>query len=561
MRQIRWNKLAIYGFVIVLAAVTCMLMPLNYNVNDDVELEGILSGMYTGTPDGHAVYIQAVLAYPLSWLYRAFPSWNWYGILLCGLQWLGLALVMDRADDCVVDPVNRILILGNIVLAFFIAVWENYVSLTYTTAAGILLATTMFWYLAGGSGLWTQFVTAALLLTGLALRVQFLPMLLPLGGVCWCLKVYREGIRKLWRFPAILGAGLLLMFVCQRLAYGSEEWQEFLEFNAARTEVYDYTGVPSYETDREFYDSRGISVQVFEALDIYDLTGRPEITTELLRSVADYQNERQDLPALEDMKQAGKASVLSFFKDQYGESLSPLNIFTALLWLGFLATGIRRKKYACLFTGLGVILLMGAMWFYLAWQGRLLYRVLFVMQLLMVTIGAGLWRYAGKGIFPSRMTRRYFLSAVFALMLIPAFLTWPKCYARAAEAGIQNEDRNVLETYFYEHPEQFYLVTTPLVAPVSDSVIFRTNRHPANYAELGGWLVRSPLYKKRLKRAGITDIRQMLLEQKGCVVTSGRDMSYLFSDIYEEGTDIEYRCVEELHGEDWKYYIYQYILL
>ena len=45
---------------------------------------------------------------------------------------------------------------------------------------------------------------------------------------------------------AMLGVGLLLMIGCQHLAYASVEWKEFLAFNAARTEVYDFTGIPSY---------------------------------------------------------------------------------------------------------------------------------------------------------------------------------------------------------------------------------------------------------------------------------------------------------------------------
>lgn len=557
----RRNKLMIYGFVALLAVLTCVVMPVNYNVNDDVELEGILSGMYTGVPDGHAIYIQAVLAYPISWLYRMFPAWNWYGILLVGLQWLSLGLVMDRVDDCVADPVNRILFLGNIVLAFFIAVWENYVSLTYTTTAGILLAMVMFWYLAGDSSLRTQMITAFLVLIGISLRFQFVPMILPIGGICWVLKAYREGIRKVWYLPAFLAAGLFVMAGCRHIAYQSEDWQEFLKFNDARTEVYDYSGVPSYETDREFYDTNGISVQVFEALDIYDLTGRPEVTTELLRTVADYQQQKYALSAKEEVKQALKSSLMSFFMDQYGQSLSPLNIFMFLLWMGFFITGIYRKKYACLLTGLSAAAAMGAMWFYLAWKGRLLYRVLFVMQLLMITTGAGLWRYAGRGMFPNRMTRRYLLTAAFVLMIVPSLLTFQKCYEHAVEAKEQNADRDALEAYFKEHPDQFYLVTTPLVAPVSDSITLHTNGHPMNYAELGGWIVRSPLYMERLANAGVTDIRQMLLDQKGCVITSGRDMSYLFSDEYVENEEIEYRCLEDLNGEDWKYYIYQYILL
>lgn len=91
MKDRAWRGKAIfYGAVAMPAIVTWVLMPVNYNVNDDVDLEHIISGMHTGAPDGHAIYIQAMLSYPLSWLYGLFPDWNWYGVLLYSLQWLGL---------------------------------------------------------------------------------------------------------------------------------------------------------------------------------------------------------------------------------------------------------------------------------------------------------------------------------------------------------------------------------------------------------------------------------------------------------------------------------------
>ena len=562
MENRNWQgKAAVYGIVVLLAVLTCIIMPVNYNVNDDVDLEYILSGSYTGTPDGHAIYIQALLSYPLSWLYRLFPGWNWYGILLYSLQWLGLALILERINEGVAGVGKHFLVSGNVLLVFFIAIWENYVSLTYTMTAGILLAAVMFWYAAGDNSLYVQAVTAFLVLVGVSLRIQFLPVVLVPGIICWALKLYKEGIQKAWQLPLMVISGLLVMAVCQYLAYGSQEWKDFLEFNEARTEVYDYTGVPAYEENREFYDRMGPGQQIFEALDIYDLTGRPEITAELLLSVADYQKEKQALPVLDRIKEAFRISGQSLFRDQYGKSLFPLNAMMLVIWTGFILISIRQKKYEYLLSGAAVLLAMGAMWFYLAWKGRLLYRILFIMQLLMITTGAGLWKYSGIAISPDWKVRQGILTASAMVMLVPAVLTGRGCYARVAEMREQNKDRKILEQYFEEHPQQFYLLTTPLVAPITGELSLRNESHPMNYAELGGWVVRSPLYDCRLEQAGIQDLREMLLDQKGYVVTSGRDMSYLFSDVYTEGEAIEYRSLEYLSGWEQKYYIHQYIQL
>lgn len=561
--KIQWEKLAVYGFVAVLALATCVWMPVNYNVNDDVELEGILSGMYTGSPDGHAIYIRAILAYPLSWLYRLLPAFNWYGILLCTLQWLGVGMLTGRIWERVRERSVRFWILGVLFLIFFLAVWENYVSITYTTTAGILLSMTLFWYLTGDLSIRTQVITAVLILTGISLRFQFAPVILAVGGICWLLKVYKEGIRKAWHLPALLAAGFLLLLGCQRLAYGSEEWQEFLAFNDARTEVYDYTGIPPYEQSQDFYQRYPAGLQIFEALDIYDLTGRPEITTELLEAVAEYQTEKDQIPPFEKVKQAVKASLISFFMDQYGESLSPLNILMALCWIGFLTFSICQKAYDNLIAGLFVAAAMGAMWLYLAWQGRLLYRILFVMELLMILTAAGLWLYEEELTLPAWALKKELYLTLSILLLIPVSINGIRCYQHEIEVQKQNEDRILLEDYFTAHPDQFYFLTTPLIAPITDEISLFTHVHPMNYADLGGWIVKSPLYKERLQNAGIqeTDIRQTLLSQKGSVITSGRNMSYLFSDQYIEGQEIEYRALEYLEHEGRYYYIHQYDLL
>ncbi len=557
-KEFHWEKWGVCGLTALLAALTCVLLPISYAVNDDVGLEKILSGWYTGVPDGHAIYIQAVLAYPLTWLYRLFPGLNWYGIFLCGLQWLCLALVLGRAARAAGEE-NQGLAVASTAVVFLAAVWENYVSVTYTVTAGILLACALYWYLSGEGSVKDQILTALLASIGLALRMQFAPVVLLAGGIAWLSRTCREGIRATWYLPALLGASLLLTACCQRLAYGSTEWQEFLRFNEARTEVYDYTGIPSYEEERGFYEENKISVQVFEALDIYDLTGREEVSEQLLRTVADYQKQKQQLPFREHLGQTLKNAFKSLFADAYGQPLFPVNFLAVAAWVVFFCAAIMRKEYACLSFGWAFLLAMGAMWLYLAWQGRLLYRVLFVLYLMLLAAGAGFLSLCGWKLPPGRAGRRAlaFLALGF---LVPALYRVSVCCGKALEAERQNQDRDVLEEYFAGHPDQFFFVATPLVAPVCDRISLWTEPSPMNYDELGGWTVRTPLYRQRLQRAGIQDIRGALLSQEACVVTSGRKMAYLFSDEYEEGTRIVYECVEELHGEAWKYYIYRYIL-
>lgn len=74
--------------------------------------------------------------------------------------------------------------------------------------------------------------------------------------------------------------------------------------------------------------------------------------------------------------------------------------------------------------------------------------------------------------------------------------------------------------------------------------------------------MKSPLYDERLQRAGIEkgDIRKLLLAQGGSVITSGRNMSYLFSDQYKENSEIKYLTIEYLENKERYYYIHQYML-
>ena len=70
-------------FTLVLVTVPAICFDYYYDLNDDTTIKDILSGAYTGVPNGYAIQ----MLYPLSWfiaiLYKAVPQLPWYGLFLC----------------------------------------------------------------------------------------------------------------------------------------------------------------------------------------------------------------------------------------------------------------------------------------------------------------------------------------------------------------------------------------------------------------------------------------------------------------------------------------------
>ena len=69
-------------------------MPFVYSVNDDRFARDILSGAYTGTPDGHIEHMRYLICLPLCILFRIFPGVDWYAVMLFVIHGLCFFLVL-----------------------------------------------------------------------------------------------------------------------------------------------------------------------------------------------------------------------------------------------------------------------------------------------------------------------------------------------------------------------------------------------------------------------------------------------------------------------------------
>ena len=75
------------------------------------------------------------------------------------------------------------------------------------------------------------------------------------------------------------------------LAYKSEEWQEYKEFNSVRSQIFDYYGFPSYDQYRDFYSECGISEEEYLCLVSYNLIMDFEDLPQKMERIAEKSNE------------------------------------------------------------------------------------------------------------------------------------------------------------------------------------------------------------------------------------------------------------------------------
>lgn len=136
-----------FAFTVLLALLFAYLFDFYYDLNDDTMIKDILSGAYTGTPNGFCIQ----MLYPLGWcialLYKAIPAVPWYGLFLCLCQFGVLFLIAVRLLSLMRRTGTKLAtLLAEAVLAFGLFL-RQFVIIQYSVTAGICMAGAVFLFL------------------------------------------------------------------------------------------------------------------------------------------------------------------------------------------------------------------------------------------------------------------------------------------------------------------------------------------------------------------------------------------------------------------------------
>ncbi len=111
------------------------LLPIHYEENDDVVMCMISNGVFSGNPDGHLVFINAIYGWILAGLYMISKAIEWYTLSFCVLHVLAMTgIVYVVARDKGLHP-----LLKGVFLVFMYVIWARIIiAFQFTTTAGLL---------------------------------------------------------------------------------------------------------------------------------------------------------------------------------------------------------------------------------------------------------------------------------------------------------------------------------------------------------------------------------------------------------------------------------------
>ncbi len=543
MRGKKWTDACLaLGACLVIALAPCLRFGLRYDLNDDILIKDILSGVYTGEPDAHTMQ----LLYPLAWVLRLFyqaADGPVFGLFLFVCQAASIWAVAFRALGFLRTLSGKALALGVLAAFWWGAFGGHLVFLQYTVTAGMLCGAAIFWVVTGqpesspGKFLLGNLPALLFYWTGFCLRSEMGLLLLPLAGVAgWC--AWRRGAREngrffgracLLRYPAlafVLAVGLAACLFGDSMGYRTEEWRTFRHFFDDRTELYDYhlDVINDYEGNRQIYQRAGISREQQELLRTYNFGADDSLDGAAFSSLRE---------ALEDsgngvfFKITLRQALWSLgMRHMLGGRDAPFNFLFLLLLLFLVLIALIGRRHGLWWDLLGVSAVSGALWMFLLLRDRLEDRVfhpLYLAQILLLT-GFLFLEIAGKkgeegASAGERPERRRGRSGSFALLI--ALSVFLLCIARlpamdrkvSAEAGrraLQEELEGEVFAYCGEHPGTLFLADVYSTTDDSES-IWRDRDKPFNLDLLGGWMVKSPLTAQKLSAFGYSTMEEALL--------------------------------------------------
>lgn len=320
-----------------------------YTMNDDVRMKSIITGELSGTPDGHVLFIRYMLSAILAFCYEIFPSISWYNLMLEGTIFCSLVVISYRIFRLNLTW-KRLYMNTLIYIVFFVVVaLKNIIYPQFTVTAGfastavVILLCTRRKNMRRIDILFDLLLICIFSFLGVTIRSNVFYMvivyaLVPLGIG---LLIYRKGWKELLVYGSAIAVIVGVVQISEKVAYSSEEYSEYKEYNHARALVFDYLQFPEFNTNYDFYIEHDTDSVVYDLLHEYSVRIDDRISTEYLLEMQQYQNERHP---------KDKDKLLRLPQDMYEKCF--VNSYTTIIILSFVTFSIvmlfllvRKKQY------------------------------------------------------------------------------------------------------------------------------------------------------------------------------------------------------------------------
>ena len=603
--------------VLAVTAVNMLIMGIcfdfYYDLNDDTMMLDIMSGAYSGVPDGHNMQTLYPLGALIALCYRICGGIPWYGLFLCLCQFgcfylIGMrlcVLVQRTGKDSTGGPYRKRDLVKKVSLLLLLSlfVWglclAHVMNIQYTVTCAVLSAAAIFLFLTtpdtdnGRQFVIRNIPSMALVILAYQLRSEMLLLTFPficLAGLYRLTEEKQIFVKEnLFRYGGVLGimlAGMLLSRGADYMAYGSAAWKDFLRFFEARTTVYDF--YPELITEDAYQDALtrlGVAPYQQTLLRNYDYGLDEEIDTELLTELAEYAT--HTLGPARDWGGIFRKQVYRYYDRMLRGGDGAYSRMLLWMYVAVLAAGCSvrygsRKeenvpasggsgvcRYAFVWQILLLAVVRSAIWMFILLRGRDPERIthsLYVAEaalllgMLCIQLMKGNWiRFRETG-EEQPGSRRRGASVIFMLLGLLCICHIPhsvrKVMADEESREISHVNCMKIAQYCGAHPDNFYFKDVYSTVGYSQRIFRDVDNSLANHDIMGGWVCKSPLYDEKLEKFGITTMEEGLLRQDNVFFVTSKDSDTSWLTAYYAGKGFTVG-IEEVDSIEETYAVYQ----
>lgn len=499
-----------------------------YETNDDLTMQLIASGFYTGHPDAHLVFTNILIGWVLRFLYATWGGCNWYLIYLLVVHFAALTAIA-----CLVMARRFGWWFGFLYVGFFLIIEPHILlHLQFTTTAflagtaGLLLLVDGFQ--PGQPAYWPKVIAGIILVSLMGMIRE--PVALLLAAVAGPFLLERLGLGG-WR--RLLGAGLacaVILLILHGVNYWAYHrnpaWAEFSEYNRLRGEIHDTPlakFIPQADSGVGWSQNDGwmFSKFYFSAPSVYAGVPRMRLLLAKLKALArDEPFSYWEFPAR-----------FLFLPNLFGHDagiLMKLAILNAIACL-FAAGAFRRRCLITLLISYGLFVVLGI---YLLKTARLPERVSYNIPLFVNAIclywASGLQKPPIEA-NPPGLSVPFWRAKILRLLALGLFLGWGVLYLSSFSQLAQNLWFANLDNQKLKQASRQILAPIRALMPAgkkpvliempSDSVLehciffYPPTKKVPFYLVPCGWITYSPIYSQILEQHRLQPYSISLVER------------------------------------------------
>ncbi|WP_408070042.1 hypothetical protein [Butyrivibrio sp. JL13D10] len=591
-KSLSHNSIITGLMVTAYAVIMGLLYTYYYDLNDDVLMKDILSGVFAGSPKGHNIQMLYPVSLLISIFYRAFRQADCYGIYLILCQYISFYILVKftsdiigntilgrfsekkfRGKEVLVSAFSNLFVI--IVCTAFIPGHLLIVQYTFAVAMMCSAAAVLFFEKRDMAG-------AAVLILAFGTRSEMTLLMLPFVLL---VLFYRFVDEKQFKRDALACAliigGLLISEGLNLAGYSTPEWKEFTSFFNSRTDIYDFYQIPDYDENKDFYDSIEMKKSEYELLVNYNFGLDDSIDAAKMAQIAEY---AKSIRKEEGLIAAVKRSISPYFyrlrqvglpkSYEYPMTDAPWNAFLMLMYfVAFVVTMADRseerdfKRRVFLSLWKLIILFAGRtlIWMYIMVRGRDPIRITHSLYLietvvLLLISGGCLEKIVEKARHGKRDAddeysgMHFHIFAGFCLVTviaicavnIPAQLhvLGKECKGRAE----YNRAYEELDRYCRDNPDKLFLLDVYTSVSYEDNgftysqkMLTDVDNSLSNQVLMGGWASKSPVEKEKLQNLGYTESMEDIALDENVLIVADKDTEMEWLKLYYKDKDRDVR--------------------